>query len=343
MEDMLNKQEFKHLTNKVNNNTLCVDYFRKSLFNTTFRGSSELKREKIIYEDEKTIIKVNRSLNQRHRDLLSLLVYEKKSKVAKDGSYYIYFKLYDLAKKMNFKNAHSSANDVKKLIIDLSRTQFHSKTKIENKGSYHTLITNIDYVDDMYRIEISPATAKYSIYTTGVSIPQKYNEKIVAIQNNKSRLKALISFMLANEILKNGIFFDTLCNKLDITANNRKSEFRKQISENEELLKEFEIEYKDDKFYLKKEKCTFYPALSEKQIINFEKNEKSKEFDKKLAYVMSHKEDRNIIIYQYKQPDDSKIKIKFNNENLAIFKNNEFIRELNDDEVRTLILKLIEI
>jgi len=340
----LNKQEYMHLTNKVNNNSLCVEYFRKSLFNTSFRGSKDLERKKTIYKDKNIKIKVDRSLNQKHRDLLSLLPYEEKSQIAEDGSYYIKTSLYSLAKKMGYKSPKDSVNLVIKLLEDMQKTLMQVK---QGKKEYtHTLLGRsfFDEEDYEYIIQIPAETAKYHIYSTGVAIPQSYNEKIVAIPNNKSRLKALISFMLSNAKLENGMFFDTICDKLDITERTAKSKFKKQISENEELLKEFKIKYEDDKFYLKKEKCIFYPALSEKQTISFEKNEKSKEFDKKLADVMSYKEDNDIIIYKYtRKDDDAEIKIKFNNENLVFFKNNEFIRELNDDEIRTMILNLMEI
>jgi len=58
---------------------------------------------------------------------------------------------------------------------------------------------------------------------------------------------------------------------------------------------------------------------------------------------MSHKEDTNTVIYQYKQPDDVEIKIKFHDKKPAFFKNNEFIRQLSEDEIRAVILKLMEI
>jgi len=97
MEQALTNIEFENLTNKVNNNALVTDYFRKNLFNATITKSEDLKRLKTIYQDNNLTIKVDRSLNQRHRDLLSLLAYEKKSKVAPDGSYYIKTSAYKLA------------------------------------------------------------------------------------------------------------------------------------------------------------------------------------------------------------------------------------------------------
>ena len=87
--EILNSQEFKHLTDKINSNVISVDYFRKNMFNTTCRSSQYFKNKRIIYEDEAITIKCNRSLHQRHRDLLSILNYEDKSQINNDGSYYI--------------------------------------------------------------------------------------------------------------------------------------------------------------------------------------------------------------------------------------------------------------
>ena len=332
----LNKQEFQHLANKVNHNTFCVEYFRKSLFNTSFRGSKDLERKKTIYKDNKTTIKVDRSLNQKHRDLFSLLMYEEKSKIAKDGSYYIKTSLYGLAKKMGYKTPNKATNRIYNMIIDMKKTiLFVTKN---NKVLNHSLLGNgyYDVDTEEYIIEVPAATAKYHIYNTGVSIPQVYNEKIVQIEDSKSRLKALISFMLSNAKLENGIFFETVCDKLDIIPANRKSEFKKQVRENLELLKEFKIKYKDDKFFLKKEKCTFYPALSEKQILSFEKSEESKRYDEVLERLLNTDTDK--IITTARQAD-RKVLIKNTEDNRLAFysENNVLERFLNDDEVRNLV------
>ncbi len=332
----LNNQEYMHLTNKVNNNSLCVEYFRKSLFNTSFRGSKDLERKKTIYKDKKTTIKVDRSLNQKHRDLLSLLPYEQKSKISKNGSYYIKTSLYSLAKKMGYKSPKDSVNLIIKLLEDMQKTLMQVK---QGKKEYtHTLLGRSFYDEEDYEyiIQIPAETAKYHIYSTGVSIPQKYNDKIVAIENSKSRLKALISFIFSNAKLENGIFFETICDKLDITERTAKSKFKKQVLENLELLKEFKIKFEDDKFYLKKEKCTFYPALSEKQILSFEKSAEQKEYDKVLKKLLNTNIDK--IITTAKQAD-RQVFVKNTEDNRLAFysENNAFERFLNDDEVRNLV------
>lgn len=332
----LNKQEFKNLTNKVNNNSLCVEYFRKSLFNTSFRGSKDLERKKTIYKDKKTTIKVDRSLNQKHRDLLSLLTYEQKSKIAEDGSYYIKTSLYSLAKKMGYKNPKDSVNLITLLLEDMQKTLMQVKQK--KKEYTHTLLGRSFYneEDSEYIIQIPAETAKYHIYSTSVSIPKKLNEKIVGIENRKSRLKALISFILANKKLENGMNFDTICSKLDITEKTAKSKFKKQIKENVELLKEFKILFKNDKFYLKKEKCTFYPALTEKQILSFEKSEEQKKYNELLEKLLNFDTDK--IITTAKQADRQVFVKNTEDKKLAFYNvDNVFERFLNDNEVKNLI------
>lgn len=340
----LTKQEFQHLANKINNNVISCEYFRKNLFNTSFRGSKELKRKKTIYKDNKIEIKVNRSLNQKHRDLFSLLAHEEKSKLANDGRYYIKTSLYSLAVKMRYKNACASVKDVKKLLNDMSLTRFYTNNA-RGGGVEHNLLGEIyrDRNEDCFMIEVPPSSAKYMIYTTGVSIPQKINDKIVAIENSKSRLKALVSFILSNRTLVNGMYFDTMCKKLGILEKTAKSKFKKQVNDNIEMLKkDFKILFRDDKFYLKKEKCTFYPALSQKQILSFEKSEQQKMYDKKFNDVMKYKKDDNKVIFSFLTKNNENVTVKFKNERLSFFLEDEFNKNLNDDETRNLILNLVK-
>lgn len=111
--------EFANLALKVKNNAVAVDYFRKNLFNATVRDSYDLKRKKIIFQNEDMTIKCDRSLNQRHRDLFALLAYERKSKIFKDGSYYVKTSLYRLAKKMGYKDPHKRTHLIRELLDDM--------------------------------------------------------------------------------------------------------------------------------------------------------------------------------------------------------------------------------
>ena len=121
----LTEKEYMNLSRKVNKGYIPVDYLRKNLFNATVKDSKELKRKKIIYNDKQVKITVNRSLHQKHRDLLSLLFTDNKgvSKPNKDGSYIIYTNIYDLAKKMNYKTPKNSTNNIYRMLNDLAITR----------------------------------------------------------------------------------------------------------------------------------------------------------------------------------------------------------------------------
>ena len=74
----LTPKEYKNLSKKVNGGYIPVNYLRKNLFNATISASKELIRLKTIYDDGTTKLKVNRSLHQKHRDLLSILFSDNK-------------------------------------------------------------------------------------------------------------------------------------------------------------------------------------------------------------------------------------------------------------------------
>ena len=336
----LTKIEFKNLSEKVNNNAIVCDYFRRNLFNVTSRSSEIYKnnRKKIIYRDEKVTIKVNRSLHQRHRDLLSLLAFEKKTNIQEDGSYEIHTKIYQLAKKMYDKNPKNHTKTIKNLLEDMQSTLLN--ISIDNLEYTHTLLDHSEYDKDLdyYIIKVPAKTAKYYIYASCVSITEEINDKIVKIENSKSRLKALITFILSNKKLKNGMYFNTICDKLDITDKTVKSRFKKQILANLELLKEFKIEYKDDKLYLLENTVKFYNALTMEALINFKEAERKKIFDKKLADIMSHKNE-NIVMYRYTTANNIELKIKFKDEKLAIFsvENDDFVEFLDENRIEKLV------
>ena len=260
----LTEKEYMNLSKKVNGGYIPVDYLRKNLFNATVRDSKELRRKKIIYNDKQIKITVNRSLHQKHRDLLSLLFTDNKgvSKPSKDGSYIIYTNIYDLAKKMNYKTPKNSTNNIYRMLNDLAITRLEIEDEF---GIFrHNLIAE-DYYDKdtgRYMVRIPSITAKYHIFNWGIQIPQELNREIILIPDKLSKLKALISFILSNKALKNGISFSSVCDKLDILDSPNKSRFKKQIRENQELLDKFKIKYNEDK------KIFYYENIKE---IDFEK------------------------------------------------------------------------
>lgn len=281
----LTKPEYKNLCKKANKGYLPVDYFRHNLFNSTVKTSVTLKRKKTLYKDDNIEIKANRSLHQKHRDLLSILMYEKNTKPEEDGSYLIQTKLYDLAKKMGYKKPFDNRHTIKIFLDDMRNTDI---TTIKSNIIINNMLlgkSKYNSETDIFEIEIPAETAKYVIYTTGVLIPPEVNTKIVQIPNNKSKIKALVSFLLSNKKLKNGIGFDSICNKLDIIARNRKSEFRKQVLKNIKLLEEFKIQYIDDKFYLEEQIVKFERAIIEKDI----ERVKFKDYIKKILGLYNNK------------------------------------------------------
>lgn len=267
---------------KTKKNSIPVEYFRKNLFNATTRESRELTRKKTIYEDPKNKVQVNRSLHQRHRDLLSILFTDniKVSEPNKDGSYYIHTSLYDLSKKMGYKPLQG-INKVMGFIEDLHQTLL--TIDIVGVGEIrHTLIGKSffdKYNTKEFKIEIPSITAKYHILNFAVEIPKEINRKIIAIDNKYAKTKALISYILSNKALKNGISFDNICDKLDITVSSRKSEFKKELKENIALLAEFNIFFDEETYIIKYEQLSdikFHRGMKPIEIIELIENEKEK-------------------------------------------------------------------
>jgi len=302
-KNILHPPEFANLTEKINNNCLPVDYFRKNLFNATIKDSYELRRKKIVYDDGITIIKVDRSLNQRHRDLLSIIMIDNElKKVMKDGCIVIRTKLYRLAKKM-YPNSKNAKHRIKELFNDMRKTLIYIKQN--NKEFSHTLLGNYfyDIENDDYAIVIPSETSKYIIYTVGISIPKHINDEIIKIKN--AQLKALISYILSNRKFKYGIHFDTICEKLDIknTDKNRaKSKFKKVVKDNINLLKnKFGILFENNKFYLEEQLVKFYHALSDKELKAYEQ----KQIEKAKPQIINAKTEvliTNALGYQEQVP-----------------------------------------
>jgi hypothetical protein len=286
----LTPKEYKNLSKKVNGGYIPVNYLRKNLFNATISASKELIRLKTIYDDGTTKLKVNRSLHQKHRDLLSILFSDNNgvSKPSRDGGYYIKTNLYKLAKAMgygtgkkeNSKYKISSATPlIEKFLNDLQSTliiveddrfkytyQLIGESLFDKYNQYDKEVKN-------YIVKIPPLTAKYHIFNWGVQIPKEINRDIVAIPNKLSKLKALVSFILSNKALKNGVSFNSVCDKLDILDSPNKSRFKKQIRENQELLNKFKIKYDEER------KIFYYENIKE---IDFEKALNSKDIDEEI-------------------------------------------------------------
>ena len=291
---IITKNEYINLDTK--KNAIPVDYLRYNLFNATTRTSRELKRLKTIFDDGTCKILVNRSLHQRHRDLLSVIFTESKRIITnEDGSVEIRTSLYRIAKSMVYKYPCSSLDLVKGFLSDLRATEFTFKTndpsvKYKEKGG-HRLIGEYDHDTETqdYIIYIPAKTNQYKILNFAVEIPRKLNRRIISIPNSKSKIKALVSLTLSNKALRNGISLDNICVTLDI-KNEAKSRFKKDLrsKENILLLKEFNISYCEDNKIIKYSQIDdikFHRGMSIDEISKIISKEKldsimNKEFDK---------------------------------------------------------------
>jgi hypothetical protein len=159
------------------------------------------------------------------------------------------------------------------MLNDLSVTRLEIEDEI---GIFrHNLIAE-DYYDNdsgKYMVRIPSMTAKYHIFNWGIQIPQKINREIIRIPDKLSKLKALVSFILSNKALKNGVSFNSVCDKLDILDSPNRSRFKRQIRENRELLNKFNIKYDEER------KIFYYENIRE---INFEKALNSKDIDEQI-------------------------------------------------------------
>jgi len=286
--------EYANLCDKANNGALPVEYFRKNLFNATTRTSKQLKRNKTIYDDGKLKIQINRSLHQKHRDLLSIVFLDNKGikKPNKDGSYLIFHNLYDIAKKMGYKSPKNSIHLIKNWLNDLRQTDLIYETERFERG--HMILGK--YFEDKetgrYAIKIPSETAKYHILNFAIQIPKELNKKIIAIPNKYAKTKALISYILSNKALKNGISFENICDKLDINIKQRKSEFKKELKENEKLLRDFNIVYDEETEIIKYkqlETVVFHSAIKEKILEAINKEKQVKEPISEVHYSLSDK------------------------------------------------------
>lgn len=297
---VLTNTEYKNLTTKISGGYSPVDYFRRNLFNADCKSSGELKRYKTIYDDDKMILKVNRSLHQRHRDLLSLLTYYECSKPKKDGSYYIKTNLYEISKQMGY--SKSTGNTIiKSLLDDMRSTTIVKQYKGQSVKHGFMLLGDFYHDEDngSYIVEVRSETSSYIIQSTCVQIPHEVNQRLVLIPNKLSKLKALISYLLSNKRLKNGIFFDTICEKLVIISPSVKSKFKKLVKDNVKLLEKFKIIYQNDKFFIEEQLTSFERAVTKKNVETHKYrlfvNDLKKRYEGKKLYIF------NDIIYTFKK------------------------------------------
>ncbi len=175
------------------------------------------------------------------------------SKPDSNGGYSIYLSLYAIAKAMGYKYPSKSTDKVKQFISDLRWTDFIIYTK---DGEYRTTILDDAFYSeqqDVYIVSIKGKRAKILAHTTGIKISKTLTHKIVSIPDNLVKLKAMIRYIISNKPTTNGYTMNFIFDKFDIgkTGNlqvqrNSKSEFRKQLKDNENLLETFNLKYFKD-------------------------------------------------------------------------------------------------
>lgn len=291
-ERELTNIEYSNLVKKSSNGYIPANFFRSHLFNSTSRQSKELKRKKMIYDDGKVTIKVNRSLHQRHRDLLSLLFTENRgtSKPDKNGRYFIYINLFDVAKKMGYKNPQGSRINIKEFLDNLRATDIEINEG-EIVGNCSLLgMSRFDKNTGFYVVEVPAITSQYHILSYGVLIEPIINREIIKIPNSISKLKALVSYLVSNKPLSNGIKFQNICTKLEIVRANKKSEFKRELLDNAELLAKFNIIFNAEKDII---------SYSGTDKIKFERAIKPKEIQKSLFDMLELEDSYNEDLSKY--------------------------------------------
>lgn len=345
--------DFEMINLNSKKNSIPVEYFRKNLFNATTRESKELRRLKTIYDDGENKVMVNRSLHQNHRDLLSILFTESKEIITqKDGALIIKTNLYQIAKHMGYKKPGDAIHLVKSYLYDLRNTEMTFKSKSENvvfdeKGG-HRLIGEYEYntKDGDYLIYIQAKTNKYKILNFAVEIPKKINRKIIAIPNKLAKTKALVSYILSNKALKNGISFTSVCDKLDITEVDNKSRFKRELKENADLLSDFNIYYDVETNIIKYEQLCdikFHRAIDKSEILS--KLENAEQLVEEVKEIPQQQlEAPNLQAKEIERYIGKYIKHKsndvFGSDNVAISKIVEYQEQENDSNIIFYRLKI---
>lgn len=249
--------EWQNIAKKANNGYMNAEWFRRNMFNATARNQrKEYKHYKTIWKNEDKEIQISHPLNQKHADVLSLLFTDNigTSKPSKDGSFYIYTSLYRIAKTMGYRYPERASHKIVKFINDMRWTDFVVKS---TEGWYRFTILGKSYYNEsrkVFQVHIDGNSAKILAINTGLQIDSKLNEKIVRIPDKLSKLKAMVRYIIANKAVRHGYTLEHIFEKYGMDKNiksmtNRKnrSNFKKQLKENKELLNEFNITYDEQK------------------------------------------------------------------------------------------------
>lgn len=332
------KNEWKNIAKKVNNGYMNAEWFRRNMFNATARNQrKEYKHYKTIWKNDDKEIQISHPLNQKHADVLSILFADNigTTKPDKDGSFYIYTSLYGIAKKMGYKYPERASHKIVKFINDMRWTDFVIKNR---EGWYRfTILGEAHYNErkEVFQVHIDGKSAKVLAINTGLQIESSLNEKIVRIPDKLSKLKAMVRYIIANKEIKYGYTLEHIFEKYGMDKNiktrtNRKnrSNFKKQLKENGDLLDKFNIIYDEQKgkiYYKQMEEILFEKPLKIEFIKECMEKEKGFDFigkmiwynggDKqaKIVSVEPIKND-NFIVEFYDRENQTKLKMNVSRE-----------------------------
>ncbi|SFV56141.1 hypothetical protein MNB_SV-14-1801 [hydrothermal vent metagenome] len=251
------KNEWKNIAKKANKGYMNADWFRRNMFNATARNKrKEYKKYKTIWKNEDKEIQISHPLNQKHADVLSILFTDNKgtTKPDKDGSFYIYTSLYAIAKKMGYRYPERASHKIVKFINDMRWTDFVVRNK---EGWYRFTILGEAYYSEgkkVFQVHIDGKSAKILAINTGLQIESSLNEKIVKIPDKLSKLKAMVRYIIANKATRHGYTLEHIFEKYgmdssikSLTNRKNRSNFKKQLKENSDLLDKFNITYDEQK------------------------------------------------------------------------------------------------
>jgi len=269
----LTPPEYKAISKRANGGYQPANYYRKSLFNATVRKSRELQRKKTIYDDGKTKITVNRSLNQRHADAFSLLyALGKVGKPSKSGEVKIEVSLYQMAKAMGYAHPAKDVIKVKNLLEDMQQTLISIHIGPLELTYQMMGVSAYSHTTGKFVAIVQEKTAKYQNLMVGVAFNKMLTLALASMPGKLAKLKAMIRFILSNRATKHGYHFATICDKLNIEGKSERSRFKRQLIENEELLSRFNIAYDEAEnkvLYEQHEGVSFELPLKAQQVADY--------------------------------------------------------------------------
>ncbi len=253
MAKKLTKQAFKNHSEKINNYAVPVDYMRRQMFLPNSRISKVDPSRRVFFNDGKLKMEISKTqLHQRHRDLFATLLMSEKEDISQSGSFSVKTSLYDLARKINYKNPRGSTHLVKELLEDMSSALIHV-TKDGVDLGHHQLIGPVQYNktdEGNVRVKFTEEFAEYNIRSVAMAFPLEMSNKIIDIPIKFAKTKAVCSY-IASIGAKSGIGMDKIFDFLSISDAVGKSRYKKEVRDNINIYEDMGIYLVDDIFIIK--------------------------------------------------------------------------------------------